>query len=148
MKPYAKGKLRAPVEPPRRPLGVTILALFYIVLGSHALMFGAYLAALQPGAAPTVPLESLLAADAGLVRTYGLALLGISVPFFAVGVALLRRRAWARWAALAVTPLHIAGPPFLLGGVLFAALANAYLFGSERAHGWLLAPRPATLPEA
>lgn len=133
------------LEPrPRRPLGVTVLALFYIVLGSHAFMFGAYLAALSPAEAPSAPVAGLLASDPGFVRAYGVALAGMALCFFAEGVGLLRGRWWARWVPLALVPLHIAGPPFLLGGVLFAALVNLYLFGSAAAEAHLArAPRAA-----
>lgn len=127
---------------PRRPLGVTVVALFYIVLGSHALMFGAYLATLTPASAPTVPFAALLARDPGLVRAYGLALAGIAVPFFVDGAALYRQRWWARWLTPGLAPLHIVGPPFLLGGIVFALLVNVYLFGSGAAQAWLARPSP------
>lgn len=140
------------VDPPApwrpRPLGVTVLALFYVVLGSHALMFGVYLAALSPAGAPGASLAGLLASDPGLVRAYGLALVATAAAFFAEGVGLLRRRWWARGLPLALVPLHIAGPPFLLGGVVFAALANLYLFGSADAERHLArrAPGAASQP--
>lgn len=133
------------MERARRPLGVTLLALFYIVLGSHALMFGAYLATLTAQTAPTVAFQDFLARDAGATRLYGLALLAIAAPFFANGVALLKGKWWARWTTLAVAPLHIVGPPFLLGGVVFAAAANLYVFGSGAADGFL---RRAPVPQA
>lgn len=123
--------------PPRprslRPAGVTVLAVFYIVLGSHALLFGGWLATLAPADAPSAAFAQFLARDPSFTRLYGLALLGIAVPFFATGVGLLRARTWARRAVLGMVALHVVGPPFLLGGVLFAALANVYLFGSPRA---------------
>lgn len=137
-----------PSEAPRRPLGVTVVGLFYIVLGSHALMFGAYLASLAPEAAPSAALAGILADDPGLVRAYGLGLVGIAAVFFAIGIGLLRRWWWARWAALAAVALHIVGPPFQLGGVLFAAVACAYLFGSEGAGAWLGRKAAPAVPPA
>lgn len=128
---------RGEATKPRRPLGVTVLALFYIVLGSHALMFGAWLAALAPADAPSATLAGLVTNDPGFVRTYGLALVGMALAFFAEGIGLIRGARWARWLPLALVPLHIAGPPFLLGGVVFAALANVYLFGSAQAEAHL-----------
>jgi hypothetical protein len=132
-----------PGDRPRRPAGVTIVALFYIVLGAHSLAIGLYLAG-GPGIA--LPFPQLLAAYPNFVRDYGLALLAMSVPFFVDGVALLRRRWWARWLTLAIAPLHLVGPPFLLGGMLFALAVNAYLFGSGAAQAALR--RPAARNEA
>jgi hypothetical protein len=134
--------------PPRRPFGLTVLSLCYIVLGSHALMFGAYLASLTPATAPTLDLAAFAARDPGFVRLYGLGLLGIALPFFANGLALFRGKPWARWTTLLIAPLHIVGPPFLLGGVLFAALANLYVFGAGTAWAFLSRPRAVPLPEA
>lgn len=128
----------------RRPLGVTVVALFYIVLGSHALMFGAYLAALAPADAPGAALAGLVARDPGFVRAYGAFLVAAAAVFFVEGVALVQGRWWARWLPLALVPLHIVGPPFQVGGVIFAALVNVYLFGSAGAAGHLArAPGPA-----
>ncbi|HEV8360238.1 MAG TPA: hypothetical protein VGR28_07285 [Candidatus Thermoplasmatota archaeon] len=132
----------APTAPARRPLGLTLLGIVYIVLGAHALLFGAWLATLTPDTAPSVGLAGFLERDPGFTRWYGLALVAIAAPFEANGLGLLKGARWSRWATLAMVPLHIVGPPFLLGGVLWAALANAYLFGSDRAQRFLQEARP------
>lgn len=127
---------------------MSVVAVFYVVLGSHALLFGGWLLALTPSAAPSLPFAELLLREPGLVRAYGAALLATAVPFFATGVALLRGRWWARWSTAACAPLHIVGPPFLLGGVVFALAVNLYLFGSAgvRSYFEALRPRPAPQP--
>lgn len=134
-------------EAPRRPLGVTFLALVYIVLGSQSLALGLYLLTLTPGTAPG-GIAAVLARTPGIVQYQGWLLLLCSVPFMANGVLLLRGWWRARWATVALTPLHVLGLPFGLGGLLFALLANLYLFGSGRARAWFdhLRGRPVAQP--
>jgi hypothetical protein len=128
-----------------RPVGVGLLGLVYIVLGSHALMFGAFFLVLTPQAAPTAGLAGFVAADPGFVRAYGAALACVAAAFFANGVGLWRGRRWARWSTLGIAWLHLLAPPSPYGGLVFAVLANVYLFGSlaARAH-FGLAPAPGT----
>lgn len=140
MEPWPPEEAPRAARGDRRPLGVTVAALFYIVLGSHALMVGAYLLGLSPAEASPA-LGGLVRDDPGFVRSYALALLGIALAFFVLGVGLFRRWAWVPWAVLLAVPLHVVGPPFQMGGVLFAALVNVYLFGTG-AYAWLTAPPP------
>lgn len=127
---------------------MVVLGLFYIVLGSQAVALGAYLLSLTPGSSPSPALAALVAQDPGIVRWQGSVLLLSALPFFANGVALLRARWWARWSTLLLTPLHVLALPFGFGGLLYAVVANLYLFGSGRARAYFegLRQRPVAQP--
>jgi hypothetical protein len=117
-----------PPPPPRAPSThdhVQILGWIHLVTGGLGLMLGMATALLLAGigATATDRDEALLFSGAALLAVVAVTV--VCGTGFATGWGLLRRRPWARIAAIVLAVLHLAGFPF---GTLMGAYALWALF--------------------
>ena len=98
------GMYGAPMAP-KRPIGVTILAVLTILFGILGLLGGILLVILAGAAATVLPAE--YQAIAGILLALGALLAIVSLIGIISGVGLLRLRSWAWWLTIIVGILNV-----------------------------------------